>query len=63
MFGLGLIEIALLIGLLVLLFGARPVGRMLDKGLRAHRSWQKAKGEVTGRLNPLSFFDRKEKKD
>ncbi len=55
MFGFGIWEIAILIGLLVLLFGARRAGVILRRGVDLHGKVSNAKNEVKGlfRLDSL----------
>ncbi len=48
MFGFGIWEIALLIGLLVLLFGARRAGAIVRRGMEVHDQINRARGGLRG---------------
>ena len=58
MFGLGPMEILLLIGLLVVLFGASRAGRILGTGVRLKRRADQAKARWGGLLSLRGLLER-----
>ena len=58
MFGFGIWEIALLVGLLVLVFGTRRTGDVVRKGLEIHGQVNKARGEVRSLFSLDSLLGR-----
>lgn len=63
MFGLGWMEISLLLLVLVLIFGAGPSSQLLGKLFGTYRKVNAAKQQLTGSFNPLSYLHPKSKDD
>ncbi len=59
MFGLGLLEIAVLAGCLILLFGIPQAGRMLGRLLRTWRRVEEVRGQLRTPFNLKNFLLRK----
>ena len=63
MFGLGWLEIGLLVLVLVLLFGVGPSGRILGRLFGTYTRVNDAKRRFTSSFNPLSFLRSDDPKD
>lgn len=63
MFGLGWMEISLLLVVLVLIFGVGPSTRLLGRVFGTYRKVNDAKQQLTGSFNPLSYLNPKSKDD
>jgi len=61
MFGLGYTEIALLLVLLVLLFGGRSTGRMLGKAFGLYRDVEDTRSELRRQFSLSSLLHRDRK--
>ncbi|HKI51303.1 MAG TPA: hypothetical protein VJ995_04465 [Geothermobacteraceae bacterium] len=58
MFGLGWMEISLLLVVLVLIFGIGPSSQLLGKLFGTYRKVNDAKQQLTGSFHPLSLLNR-----
>jgi len=56
MFGLGWMEIALLLLVLVLIFGVGPSTQLLGRLFGTYRKVNNAKQQLTGSFNPLTYL-------
>jgi len=56
MFGLGWMEIALLVAVVVMLFGVGPSGRLLGRLFGTYRKVSGVKDQVRSSLNPLNYL-------
>lgn len=63
MFGLGWMELFLLVLLLALVFGAGTTGRLLGRIFAVKRKVGETRSRFTNLLNPLSFFRSQDKND
>lgn len=61
MFGLGLLEIGLLVGLLILLFGSDRVFGIAGRLFKGYRQVNTVKEKLRRPFNPLDFFNPKDK--
>jgi Sec-independent protein translocase protein TatA len=60
MFGFGLFEIVILLGLVILVFGAAKARKMIDTGLHIHREVDKTRQEIR-RTFSFGLFDKEKK--
>jgi hypothetical protein len=56
MFGLGWMEISLLLVVLVLIIGVGPSSQLLGKLFGTYRKVNSAKQQLTGSFNPLTYL-------
>lgn len=63
MFGLGWMEIALLLLVLVMLFGVGPSSRLLGRLFGTWRKVNDVKSQVRGAANPLNYLKLDDPKD
>jgi len=63
MFGLGWMEISLLLLVLVLCFGVGPSGRVLGRLFGTYRKVNTARQQLKGSFNPLKYLQPKQKND
>ncbi|MGE4578011.1 MAG: hypothetical protein AB7F21_00605 [Desulfuromonadales bacterium] len=62
MFGLGLFEIALLAGLIVLIFGIGPARRLAESAYRTYRTVQQTKQDIRDSLHVDAILGKKNRK-
>jgi len=63
MFGLGWMEISLLLAVLVMLFGVGPSGRILGRLFGTYRKVNDVKQQVRSSFNPLNYLKRNDRND
>ncbi|MDW7644553.1 MAG: hypothetical protein SCI25_05880 [Desulfuromonadales bacterium] len=62
MFGLGLLEIALLAGLIVLILGVGPARRLAESAYRTYRTVQQTKQDIRDSLRVDAILGKKDRK-